>query len=122
MAPQGTLVYHPDCLNCKRFIDGLRRVRGASVTLMHVDSLKPAQRASLRVVPTLVLTDGRVLDGTDAFAWLGQFEANPDSFGGFGALPFSDLDDAIGVGGYAGLGRFGGFAGVSGYGTRQPTD
>jgi hypothetical protein len=93
-------VISSECTNCARFVDALKRTKtGAQqVRLIDVATLNDSQRAGLTAVPTLVLRDGRRLVGTDAFQWLDQFadEVEPDAFGGFGALPFSDITADIG--------------------------
>lgn len=93
-------VVSPECTNCARFVDALKMSKTGSemVTVVNVASLTDAQRAGLRAVPTLVLQNGKHLVGTDAFKWLDQFseEIEPQAFGGFGALPFSDVNANIG--------------------------
>lgn len=93
-------IVSPECTNCARFVDALRMSKTGSgmVTVVNVSSLSESQRAGLRAVPTLVLQNGKHLVGTDAFKWLDQFseEIEPQAFGGFGALPFSDVQADIG--------------------------
>lgn len=93
-------IISPECTNCARFVDALKMSKTGSsmVTVMNLASLTDAQRSGLRAVPTLVLQNGKHLVGTDAFKWLDQFseEIEPQAFGGFGALPFSDVQADIG--------------------------
>lgn len=95
-----TAVISAECTNCVRFVDALKRTKTAveQVRLVDVATLDESQRVGLTAVPTLILRDGRRLVGTDAFQWLDQFaaEVEPDAFGGFGALPFSDITADIG--------------------------
>ena len=95
-----TAVISTGCTNCVRFVDALKRTKTAAerVRLVDVATLDESQRTGLTAVPTLILGDGRRLVGTDAFQWLDQFaaEVEPDAFGGFGALPFSDITADIG--------------------------
>ncbi len=89
-----------ECTNCKRFVDALRMSKTGSsmVGVVDVATLGEKQRNGLKAVPTLVLQNGKHLVGTEAFKWLDQFseEIEPDAFGGFGALPFSDVQADIG--------------------------
>ena len=93
-------IVSPECTNCKRFLDALNMSKTGSsmVNVVNVASLNDSQRSGLKAVPTLVLQNGKHLVGTEAFKWLDQFsqEIEPDAFGGFGALPYSDVDADIG--------------------------
>ncbi len=84
-AMQGvTVVHSPECPNCRRFLDGLRRTALAgSARVVDVSSLSPPQLAHVRMVPC-VFAGGGAYQGTEAFKWLDQVEAAPpESFAGF---------------------------------------
>ena len=91
-----TLVHSPQCPNCLRFIDALRRTSVAAQTsLVDVASLSPEQLASITAVPALLTADGQTLYGTKAFEWLAQFQGDVELegfAGGAGGLAFSDVD------------------------------
>lgn len=94
MSRTTTLVYSPQCTNCARFIDALRRTPAASsVAMVDVAQLTPQQLSSVTAVPALITAEGQTLYGTKAFEWLKQYEADVqlESFNGNGTLPFSDI-------------------------------
>lgn len=105
MQAHHTLLYSPQCPNCSRFLDALRRTSvAAQVAAVDVGTLAPAQLARVSAVPALVLTDGSTLYGTRAFEWLKQFEGDVelDGFEGEnGALAFSDVSSAQAYAHYA---------------------
>jgi hypothetical protein len=92
-----TLVYIPGCPNCARFVDMLKTVNKSTpvkVKAVNALQLHPAQRQGITVVPTLLLRDGRKLEGQGAFKWLDQFSVvnDPAGFGEFEGLPCSHVD------------------------------
>lgn len=107
------LYFSPRCSNSMRFLDSLKRTRLAqSVRLVNVDDT-PVQ--GLKFLPTLVV-DGRTHVGSDAFAYLKQFDGDVNlgfyegaSARGFCSLPFSSLHDASGAASY--IENFGPLAG-----------
>ena len=107
MAMRGTttLVYSPQCPNCMRFLDALKRTPAArDVVVVDLHTLGRDELSRLAAVPALVMPDGTVVYGTKAFEWLKQFEADMelDSFvAGRGSLAFSDLGSAQGYATYA---------------------
>jgi hypothetical protein len=98
-----TLVYSPQCPNCLRFIDALRRTSAAgSVALVEVAQLTPDQLTAVKAVPALVTARGETLYGTSAFEWLKQYEGDVEleGFSGGAGLVFSGVD-TIGYAEYA---------------------
>ena len=100
MSTQVVAIVSQTCTNCSRFIDAQARTPSGreQVRIVDVATIPESQRGGLTAVPTLILPTGRRLVGTEAFKWLDQFatDIEPDAFGGFGALPFSDLSASIG--------------------------
>ena len=90
-----TLLYAPQCPNCTRFMEALRRTPAAAqVRAVDVGTLQPHQLARVAAVPGLVMPDGNTIYGTAVFEWLKQFEGEVqlDGFSGEnGALAFTDF-------------------------------
>lgn len=96
MSYQASVLFSPQCPNCVRFIDALRRTSMATaVNYLDVTRLDPQQLSRVQAVPAVVTAQGQTLYGTKAFEWLKQFEGDVEleGFGGEnGALAFSDVD------------------------------
>ena len=67
-----TVYYSDRCSNCKRFLEGVKRNSSLrqGVHLVDVDAT-PVQ--NLEYVPTVVLHNGAMYVGTQAFEWLKQY-------------------------------------------------
>lgn len=100
-----TLFVSPKCGNCRRFVEAFRRSAEAvpalkAVRAVDVATLPRAQVERIGEVPAILLPDGRLLKGTDAFTWLDQYRPEPGPFAGdFGTMNFSGVGGgAVGEG------------------------
>lgn len=90
------LIYATQCPNCMRFVGALDRTPAkGSVLKVDINQLPHDQRRQVSAVPTLLLSNGTALVGTQAFEWLKQFEAQTEleSFALGKGLLFSDYQD-----------------------------
>ena len=93
---QHYLYYAQQCPNCTRFVNALDNTSAKhQVTKVDVYSLPLQHRNQITAVPTLVLGNGAVLVGEQAFNWLKDFEplVEPASHYGGRGLPYSSVDD-----------------------------
>lgn len=88
------LYYSSRCVNCSRFIGALSRLEiSRHVRVIDIDTM-PVQ--GVEYVPTLVDKSGAMHVGTEAFKWLGQYEADAPldtiPLMGCNGLAFSGID------------------------------
>jgi len=79
-----------------RFLGALDRTPAKGmVRRVDVNTLHLEQRKHITAVPTLVLSSGAMLVGTQAFEWLKEYEGQVevDSFTPGRGLPFSNVED-----------------------------
>ena len=102
MTSQGVLVVSSECVNCRRFLDSLSKVKNHGISAVEYSALTPTQKIGIEAVPTLILNNGKRLVGTDVFKWLSETHASKmevQGFVGFDAsneLAFSDVGDSVG--------------------------
>jgi hypothetical protein len=112
MESKGLVVVSSECLNCKRFMEILGKVKDHGIIVADYSSLTPAQRINIQAVPTLILNSGKRLVGTDVFTWVSEMYASslePSAYDMDGGddLIFSSVNDPVGYcessSGYANL-------------------
>lgn len=90
------------CPNCRRFVDAVHTSPKATkeVRLVDVDTISPADRSRLSVVPTVVTASGKQLLGSEAFTFLKAYESDSQLGAyeiGSGELVFSDYEKDDGM-------------------------
>lgn len=74
MAQQPVVYFSESCASCARFLELTRMVpRLRDIALVSIHTLDPRSLQSLTVVPT-VYDNGRLHAGSDAYAWLKNFD------------------------------------------------
>ena len=98
----GVLVVSSQCTNCRRFLDSLSTIKNHGISVVEYSALTPTQKVGIEAVPTLVLTNGKRLIGTDVFKWLSETYSSKMEVRGFAGfdnineLAFSDFGDSVG--------------------------
>ena len=102
------LIVSTVCNSCARLLDAIKASPTATNTIQAVDinALTPIQKSGLRIVPTLVLPDGKRLESTQAFEYVHKISQNDNTIQPFdvglmdGDIPFSMFGDSVGYGVY----------------------
>jgi hypothetical protein len=111
MESKGLVVVSSECINCKRFMEILNKVKDHGIVVADYSTLTPVQRLQVQAVPTLILNSGKKLVGTDVFTWVSETHyasLEPSAYDMDGDdLIFSSVNDPVGYcessSGYANL-------------------
>jgi hypothetical protein len=111
MESKGLVIVSSECINCKRFVEILNKVKDHCLVVVDYSTLTPVQRLQVQAVPTLILNSGKKLVGTDVFTWVSETHyasLEPSAYDMDGDdLIFSSVNDPVGYcessSGYANL-------------------